>query len=510
MNKNLYIIKTVVVLFLSITCFTLNAQSLKLANIFGDHMVLQREKKLPVWGTSTPNEKITVKFDGQTKRTTSGNNGKWMIYLDPLETSFEGKDMMIEGDKKLVIKDILVGEVWICAGQSNMVMSYNSSAEVRGLVPLAKNIRSFFVENKVALEEQNEAPGKWEISHPKSAVAFSFAYFLNNLGNVPVGIIQASWGSSSIEAWMPRFMTKELPHFKTIMQEFDADKERVARIQKLIHKENWTRGENIFLRRNSNIIYNAMMHPLIPFANRGLIWYQGERNTRYIEGLPEVEGANWFHRVCGMKDYDEVLKKWIQTYRKNWNDDEMHFMIVMLPGYGKGTQAKQQIDVESPTEESWAWMRESQLSATELSNVSVVNTIDLGDVKNIHPTDKLPIGQRTALLAAKKTLNVKGEAQGPIFKKVEVLQGKLLVHFNHAEGLKTTNGKAPSGFWITDNSQKWVKATAKLEGETVLLSSPEVKNPKYIRYAFSGKPTVNLVNKSELPAYPFRTDIWEE
>ncbi|MBU3011316.1 sialate O-acetylesterase [Polaribacter vadi] len=510
MNKNLYIIRTLVVLFLSITSFTVNAQSLKLANVFGDHMVLQREKKVPVWGTSNPKENITVKFSGQTKTTKSDRHGKWMIYLDPLKTSFEGKDMIVEGDKNLVIKDILVGEVWICAGQSNMVMSYNSSAEVRGLVPLAKNIRSFFVENNVALKEQHEASGKWKVTHPKSAVAFSFAYFLNNLGNVPVGIIQASWGSSSIEAWMPRSMTKEVPHFKTIMQEFDADKERVARIQKLIHKENWTRDENIFLRRNSNIIYNAMMHPLIPFANRGLVWYQGERNTRYIEGLPEAEGANWFHRVCGMKDYDEVLKKWIQTYRKNWNDDEMHFMVVMLPGYGKGTQAKQQIDVESPTEESWAWMRESQLSATEISNVSVVNTIDLGDVKNIHPTDKLPIGQRTALLAAKKTLNVKGESQGPIFKKVEVLQGKLMVHFNHAVGLKTTNGKAPSGFWITDDSQKWVKATAKLEGETVLLSSPEVKNPKYIRYAFSGKPTVNLVNKSELPAYPFRTDIWEE
>lgn len=510
MNKYLYTIRTVMILLLTIISFITNAQSLKVANVFGDHMVLQREKNVPVWGTSTPKETIMVTFDGQSKATTSDKNGDWMLELDPLKTSFEGKEMIIEGNEKLVIKDILVGEVWICAGQSNMVMSYNSSAEIRGLVPLARNIRSFYVENKVALVEQKEAPGEWKITHPKSAVAFSFAYFLNNIGDVPVGIIQASWGSSSIEAWMPRSMTKDVPHFNTIMKEFDTDKERVARIQKLINKPNWTNQENIFLRRNSNIIYNAMMHPLIPFACRGLVWYQGERNTRYIAGLPEVDGENWFHRVCGMKDYDEVLKKWIQTYRKRWNDEDMHFMVVMLPGYGKGTQAKQAIDIESPTEESWAWMRESQLSALQLPKVSVVNTIDLGDVKNIHPTDKLPIGQRTALLAAKKTLHLQGEAVGPTFKKVEVKNGELIVHFNHAQGLKTINGKAPSGFWIADGTQKWVKAKAKIQDETVVLSSLEVKNPKYIRYAFTGKPTVNLVNNSELPAYPFRTDNWEE
>ena len=498
------------VLLLSIISLKTSAHSLKVASVFGDHMVLQREKKVSVWGTSAPKERITVSFDGQSKTTTSDKNGKWMLELNPLKLSFEGKDMVVEGNEKLVIKDILVGEVWICAGQSNMVMSYNSSTEVRGLVPLARNIRSFYVENKVALKEQNEAPGKWKTTHPKSAVAFSFAYFLNNIGDVPVGIIQASWGSSSIEAWMPRSMTQDVPHFKTIMQEFDEDKERVAKIQKLINKESWTNTENIFLRRHSNIIYNAMMHPLIPFACRGLLWYQGERNTRYISGLPEVDENNWFHRVCGMKDYNETLKKWIQTYRKRWNDDEMHFMVVMLPGYGKGTEIKKDINPENPTEFSWAWMRESQLASSDIPHVSVVNTIDLGDVKNIHPTDKLPIGQRAALLAAKKTLNLKGEAQGPTFKKVDAKDGELVVHFNHAEGLKTSNGKAPSGFWIADDTKNWVKAKAKIQDETVVLSSSEVKKPKYIRYAFAGKPSVNLVNNSELPAYPFRTDSWEE
>lgn len=498
---------TLILLFASIA---IQAKSLKIATVFGDDMVLQRDKKVPVWGTGAPKQKVRVEFAGQSKTTKVNADGKWMVRLDPLEASFIGRDLKVTGEEELVFKNVVVGEVWICSGQSNMAMGVSSSTEIRGLVPLAKNIRSFFVENKVALEEQENVVGKWKVEHPKSAVAFSFAYFLENIGDVPVGIIQASWGSSSIEAWMPRAMTQTVPHFKTIMQEFDADKERIAKIQQLINKDNWTNKENIFLRRNSNIIYNAMMHPLIPFACRGLVWYQGERNTRYMSSLPDVDKKNWFHRVCGVEDYGTVLKEWMTTYRKRWDDNQMHFMVVMLPGFGKGTHQKPTIDPESPTEPSWAWMRESQLSALELSNVSVVNTIDLGDVKNIHPTDKLPIGQRAALLAAKHTLGFSVTAQGPVLKNVEIQYGELIVAFENAEGLKTRNGKAPTGFWIADDSKNWVKAKAKIQGETVVLTSDEVERPKYVRYAFAGKPNVNLVNKYQLPAYPFRTDSWEE
>lgn len=510
MHKTSFGIRIFISLLLIISSATAFGQKLKPANIFGDHMILQREKEVPIWGNSSPSEKVTVTFAGQSKTTKAGVDGKWMVQLDPLEASTKGREMIISGKSEVIISDILVGEVWICSGQSNMQMGVSSSSEIRGLVPLVKNIRSFYVESKVGLEEQDEVSGQWKVTHPKSAVAFSFAYFLNSIGEIPVGIIQASWGSSSIEAWMPRSMTQDLPHFKTIMEEFDADTTRVAQIQKLINKSSWTNKEDIYLRRQPNILYNGMMHPLMPFACRGLVWYQGERNTRYVSGMPEVNESNWFHRVCGMKDYDEVLKKWILTYQKRWNNDGMHFMVVMLPGYGKGTEKKNSIDPELPTEPSWAWMRESQLASLELPNVSVVNTIDLGDVKNIHPTDKLPIGQRAALLAAKNTLNLDVAAMGPTFKKVEIQSGKMRVYFNHADGLKTINSKKPVGFWIADASRKWVKADARIEGESVILSSSIIENPKYIRYAFAGKPTVNLVNQSELPVYPFRTDNWQE
>lgn len=487
------------------------AQALKPANVFGDHMILQREKDVPVWGYSSPREEVTVTFAGQKKTTRAGADGKWMVHLDPLEASSTGRDMLISGEGEVVIKDILVGEVWICSGQSNMFMPTSSIPEIRGLVPLVKNIRSFNVQNLVALEEQEEIQGQWKVGHPESAVAFSFAYFLNSVSEIPVGIIQSAWGSSSIEAWMPRHMTQNLPHYDTIMTEFDLDTLRVKQIEELISQSDaWTNKENIFLRRQPNILYNAMMHPLIPFACRGLLWYQGERNTRYISGMPEVNENNWFHRVCGMKDYDEVLKEWILDYRQQWQDDKMHFMVIMLPGYGKGSQEKQAIDPQSPTEPSWAWMRESQLASLDLPYTSVVNTIDLGDVKNIHPKDKLPIGQRGALLAAKNTLSQNVSAMGPTLKSVDLQGDKMLVHFNNANGLKTINGKAPSGFWITDDSREWVMANARIEGESVILSSTTIKEPKYIRYAFAGKPSVNLVNKSELPVYPFRTDNWEK
>lgn len=485
-----------------------NTQDIQPSTLFCDNMVLQQGMEVPVWGTAKPKEQISVSFAGQQKTTTADNEGKWMLRLSPLKANRLGSDMIISGtDSKIKISNVVVGEVWICSGQSNMQFNVNSVPELKSLIPFANNIRSFEVKRTVSFTEVDNPIGTWNTKPPKSAVAFGFAFFLENIGDVPVGIIHASWGSSSIEAWMPRDMANTLPYFKSIMYDFDKDTKTRDRIQKALNSPNgWSQKDDIFMRRQPNILYNAMMKPLAPFACRGLVWYQGERNTRYISGVPEVNENTWFHRVIGMKEYGEVLKHWIKRYRKEWKNNKMHFSIVMLPGYGKGTAKKIDIDPESPTEESWAWMRESQLKALELPNTSVANTIDLGDVKNVHPTDKYPIGQRLALLAAKNTLNKNIIAEGPILDKVEKNNNKLIVHFKNGEGLKTTNKKAPTGFWIADQSLQWKAAEAKIEDNTVVLTHPELKNPQYIRYAFAGKPTVNLVNKQGLPAYPFRTD----
>lgn len=483
------------------------SQELKLASLFCDQMVLQRDSSIPIWGTAKPKEKITVTFAGKNKSTITNKNGKWKVNLDPVTASKNGRQMTVSGNTKIVISDILVGEVWICSGQSNMEFPIAKVPEIKSLIPFSKNIRSFEVKRTVSFKEEQDVTGKWNNKPPESAIAFAFAYFLESIGDIPIGIIHASWGSSSIEAWMPRDMTKELSYFKTIMNNFDNDTLTNKKINKILASpEGWSRKEDIYLRRQPNILYNAMIKPLTPYACKGLIWYQGERNTRYISGVPNVNKDNWFHEVSGMKEYGNILKLWAQRYRQEWQNEQMHFSIVMLPGYGKGTVKNLNIDPENPTEESWAWMRESQLKILDLPNTSIVNTIDLGDVKNIHPTDKLPIGQRLALLVAKNTLHINIIAEGPIMEKIEVLENTLIVHFKNAKGLKTNNKKPPSGFWISDNALTWKPAEASIEGKTVILSNSEIKKPLYIRYAFAGKPNVNLVNHMNLPTYPFRTD----
>ncbi|MDQ8181565.1 alpha/beta hydrolase fold domain-containing protein [Pelagicoccus sp. SDUM812005] len=483
--------------------------SLRLASPFTDHMVLQRDQDLPVWGLAKPGSKVTVAFQQQRKTTQADARGKWILSLEPSPASAFLSSLTVSTDapfEAIVVNDVLVGDVWICSGQSNMQMGAKGIPEIAALDFSEAPVRSFKVANAVAFEEQEFCEGNWASARPESAVAAAFAYYLEQHAGVPVGIIQTSWGSSSLEAWMPRDLTRSVPHFKTMMDEFDADSETKSRIQAILDGPRpWSRQDDVFLRRQSNILYNAMMAPLAPYACRGIVWYQGERNTQSVHGMIEEP---WFSRNSGMLKYGDTLKKWIQRYRQEWQSDDLHFLIVMLPGYGKLLDPQPGQDELSPNAHSWAWMRESQLKALELPHTSVANTIDLGDVKNIHPKDKLPIGQRLALLAARDTLGQDIEAQGPTLQKSSRKGKQLVLTFEHAQGLTTTDGKAPAGFWIADKSGKWIQADARIEGETVVLSSPKVKQPRYVRYAFAGKPEVNLVNAAGLPAYPFRTDTF--
>ena len=479
---------------------------LTVASPFTDNAVLQRDSQVAVWGTSDAGTTVTVKFAGQEKSSVTDDAGQWKVQLDSMPANAEPQELQVSNMKDEVsLSNVLVGEVWICSGQSNMEMAYKGVPNIAVLVPSAENIRSFLVSNTVAFTQQDRCQGQWKDQPPDSAVAFAFAYSLQESTNVPVGIIQTSWGSSSIEAWMPRDMTQTVPHFKTIMDEFDADAKTRDRINSILKSKPWGRKDDIFLRRQPNVLYNAMMHPLAPYACRGLVWYQGERNTQSMHGMLKKP---WFSRNSGMLKYGDTLKTWIQRYRRQWGNDKMQFMIVMLPGFHKPMETGPKLGARHPTSHSWAWMRESQLKALELEHTSVANTIDLGSEKNVHPKDKLPIGQRLALLAVRETLGKDIEAYGPTMQRVNVQGAELVVHFDHAEGLKTVDGKAPSAFWLADDNEKWVKADAELKGQTVVLSSSELDNPQYVRYAFVGKPEVNLVSGAGLPAYPFRSDAF--
>ena len=478
---------------------------LTLASPFTDYAILQRNQPVPVWGTGESGEQVTVEFAGQSRTTVADAQGEWKVSLAALEASFKGRSLMVKGSSgaRIELKDILVGEVWLCSGQSNMAMGWQGIREIRSLASESKHIRAFEVKQMVALTEQDRLEARWMDGPPKSAVAFSFAHFLQKKAQVPVGVIVAAWGSSSLEAWMPRELTAVSPHFKIMMGEFDADLERRERIEFILEKDPWSKQEDIYLRRQTNILYNAMIHPLIPYACQGVVWYQGERNTQSMFGMLEKP---WFSRNSGMLKYGETLQHWMQSYRARWENEELDFLVVMLPGYHKPLPTGPQNGPEHPADHSWAWMRESQLQVHELPYATVANTIDLGDEKNIHPKDKLPIGERLARIAAREVLGMEGEAHGPMMSHVEAQGETLTVHFKQAEGLKTLDGKAPTAFWVADDSGRWAPAEAELRNQTVVLRSSQVEKPLYIRYAFAGKPKVNLVNESELPAFPFRTD----
>jgi sialate O-acetylesterase len=466
---------------------------LRVSPMFGDHMVLQRELPVPVWGKAEPGETITVRFAGQETNTRTDGDGKWMLQLPPMPASAEGRELSVEakGITKQ-FKDVLVGEVWVCAGQSNMQYGWGNQSKPRynwgGDAVLAKlaegatdlPIRSYEVPPNVSFAPTEECAGEWSTALPGSAVAFGFSYHLHKALNVPVAVIVTCWGSSFIEGWMPIELTAELPHFKKIMEDFQKSEPTRTRIEAAMKMG--IRDGMTFVRRQPNIVYNAMLHPVIPYGCRGIVWYQGEANA----DQPELYAAS--------------LPAWTGELRKRWKRDDLKLLAVMLPGYGE--------DKGAGDPASWAWFREAQSTGTKPPHATLINTIDLGDAKDIHPTDKAPIAERLGLIARH---DIHGEAiavRGPMFQKQRIDGPKVTVSFDHAEGLTTKDGKAPTGFWLAGDDRHWHPARAVIKGANVELQADEVSQPVACRYAFSNTPAVNLVNSAGLPAAPFRTDDW--
>lgn len=488
--------RSIVLCILLFSIGSLFSNDLKLGSLFQEHMVLQRNMPINIWGKSLPNQQIKVQLQNEIVTVTSDEKGNWKAILPKFKAGGPYKFVVSSGEEIISFKDVMVGEVWICAGQSNMVWPHKNIKEIHKLDALSKNIRTFEMPQTVAFQKQeNIQNGVWALKNPSSAVAFSFSYFLQKNIDVPVGIILTAWGSSSLEGWLPRDATKKLPHFNEIMDTFDADQEKNQRIKSILNtKEKRKRKDDIFLRTQPNILYNAMMNPIIPYTSRGIVWYQGESNTKTKET---------------MLQYKETFTFWVDYLRNQWQQSRLEFIVVALPGYIGKTNKKPRYDAENPTERSWAWMRESQFKLDEIKNVSVVTTIDLGKAFNIHPSDKLPVGKRIALLAGKVTLNKKGLFNGPVFKDYKVKKNKIIIKFANAKGLITNDAKAPRGFWVSDEDKKWHKATAVIKGKKVIISAEGVEKPLHVRYAFSAKPDVNLVNKIDLPARPFRTDSFQ-
>jgi sialate O-acetylesterase len=473
-------------------CFALSALAdVEPSTMFSDHMVLQRGMPVPVWGKARPREEVTVLFGGIEAKTTANKSGRWKLELPPMKASAEGREMVIKGaNNTLVLQDVLVGEVWICAGQSNMQYGWGESSaypmfnwggdpELAQLVAQAgkRPIRSFHVPVDASFSPKDNTKGTWSTDISGSAVAFGFSYYLQEALDVPVAVIVTCWWSSYIEGWMPLDLVDQLPHFKAEMEELW----KLPNVKRVNHAiKMGVRPGFVWLRKRPNLLYNAMLHPVIPYACRGMVWYQGEANAN------------------NPSQYAQSLPIWLERLREEWDHEEFHFLAVMLPGYGD--------DTELPAPNSWAWFREAQMNILSRPHTSIVNTIDLGDVENIHPPDKEPICKRLSLLARRDVYAEDILAQGPIYRDASVHADTMIVEFDFAEGLHTTDGDLPKGFYLSDAEGNWHPATATIKEQSVVLTSKDVQNPVACRYAFAGKPDVNLVNKAALPAYPFRTD----
>ena len=505
-------------ILLAASALTLHATELELASPFGEGMILQRQMLIPVWGWGEPGKKITVKFSGAEVSVVVDAAGRWRCDLPSMEASAAPQIFTVsDGATTITYSNVLVGEVWICCGQSNMEMGYGNIPDIGKLVEETKAakrpVRTLNIESMIAMEEVDRCFGAvWSTEPPPSAVAASFSCLLQEKLNIPVAVVLTRWGSSSIEGWMPLDMEARLPHFKRKMEtELDPDRrelcERIIESARSTGKLEYADAEtkarakkikarkaNIFCRTRPNLLYNAMLHPLIPMACRGMVYYQGEANGKSYEDMIQ---------------YRETLPLWLERLRSEWGGDGFFFLNVMLPGFGRTLKSGPNIgDLEAVDAHSWAILRNAQMEVLKLPNTAVANTIDLGEEKKIHPLDKMPVGRRLTLLARREVYGESGLlAAGPLFQTLETPGQEIVIHFKDAEGLKTADGQPPRAFWVGSDEKGWQRVLAKVRGEAVVLALPFGAKPRQVCYAFSAMPQVNLVNKAGLPAYPFRVEL---
>lgn len=486
-----------------------------LASLFTDHAVLQRDMPIPVWGKA-PGGLIAVKFGEQTKTTTTGKDGHWMVKLDPMPASSEPRELTIELGQAVVIekivrKDILVGEVWVCSGQSNMGWPlFSSNGGLKAAEAAGDNqLRLFNAHARTATEPNESIGGGWALDTKDNAGRFSgVAYFfgleLRKKLGVPVGLIKSAVGGTVAEAWTPREDLDSNPTLKPLMDNYlkhlgwhpinlekyqkaepellrkyeadlakhaalpDADKKKTPAPRKPAPPIDPSTNIN-----SPTLLYNGSIAPLVPYAMRGVIWYQGESNSR--------RG----------KEYQTLFPAMIGGWRKAWGQGDFPFLFVQI----------------TPHNDMSPEVREAQRITTETTqNTAMAVTIDVGNAGDIHPTAKQPIGQRLALAAQALAYGEKLEYSGPTYDTITVNGNQATLAFKHLGGGLVAKDGELRGFTIAGADGKFAPATAKIVGDTIALVSESVAVPVQVRYGWSNVPEPSLWNKAGLPASPFETD----
>lgn len=480
MFRSLSHVRSTVVLPFAFAFFTLfnvdlASAAVRLPRVFGSGMVLQRDAKVPVWGWGEAGEKVTVEIAGEKQATTVGVDGRWRVDLSPKPAGgpFELK---ISGANKVVFKDVLFGDVWICAGQSNMGFPLRRAKDAQAEIASATypNLRFLTVPAKSATEPQTDFDATWAACSPKnagdfSAVAYFFARRLRETIKIPVGLIEVAWGGATCEAWIEPRLLLEHPELSGLASP--------ARLEKT--------PEN----QRAGALRNGMLEPLRPFAIKGVVWYQGEANA----------GRAWQYRL--------LFPTLVESWRQDWEQGDFPFYFVQLANF--------MAPRPQPGNSSWAELREAQSQAArQLRNVGCAVAIDVGETADVHPKDKKPIGERLALLTLARTYGVDVVCDGPEFRSMKIDKKRVVLTFDNIDGGLQIGANAQCddaelrGFAVAGADRKFYWAKAEIDGETVVVSAPEVERPVAVRYAWADNPICNLTNGAGLPASPFRSDVW--
>ncbi len=530
MFRSVVVFKWLIVTFVSSACLGSNSNAdVKLAGVFTDHMVLQRDSNVAVWGWAEPGEEISIKLGAESVSTKTNSAGKFMAKIRTSDKPGPHA-LIIAGKNQIVLKDVLFGEVWLCSGQSNMGMKVSGAQNFEAEKATANfpNIRMYQVAAHATPEPQSDCSGKWVVCAPEtvggfSATAYFFGRNLNQTLDVPVGLINTSWGGTDVAAWTSLPAQKAVEAIVPKLKIYDAtissyDPELAAkRYEKSVAAWETKRDKAkqqggkiprkpkapIDPRVNQNRpanLFNGMVQPLIPYTIQGAIWYQGERNS---------------HSIADGVLYEAQLKTLINDWRSRWKQGDFQFITVQLPNF--------RTPQENPVETNgWVMVRSSELKSLRLPNTGIAITTDIGMEGNIHPINKQEVGRRLALWALGTTYDKEDLTySGPLFSslqykssrvtpKGEMKVGSASVSFLHTgEGLSARDGGEIKGFAVAGEDGVFHHARATTDGFSVTLTSDQVADPVAVRYGWAQNPNCNLVNSAGLPASPFRTDSYE-
>jgi sialate O-acetylesterase len=466
MKKNI----TIAFILLLLVKINIALGDVRLPSILSDHMVLQQNQEGLLWGWSDATEKIVVStsWDTVTYKTTGTRDANWSLKIKTPRASNTSHTITIKGRNTIIIQDVLIGEVWLGSGQSNMEWGMNANEkQTADEAPYAKNneLRFFKVPRTTSNSPQDDLPGRWIVCNPNdlkwlSAVGYYFSKTVHQSLQIPVGFINSSWGGTPAEAWTPKELIENDPALKE------------ASVTKI---STGYPGWPIAPGKT----YNAMISPITNFAIAGVIWYQGESN------------------VEGYATYQQLLTTMIGAWRKAWSN-VFPFYYVQIAPYNYGNK------------NIGALLREAQTKCLNYPATGMIVITDLvDDVNNIHPVNKRDVGLRLANYALADTYHKAIPYQSPVYKNMKVEKNKIRVIFDHAEKGLISKGNVLSDFYIAGDDKNFIPATAKIDGSTVVVSNPKVKNPVAVRFGFSNTAMPNLFSKDGLPVNFFRTDAWE-